>query len=347
MRRRVLWLLAGLAVAATLTACRSASSPALGVRAGFAEGSTLLSRTEGELDAELDGIAATGARWLRVDVDWDVLEHERGVFDWRRVDRVVLGARRRGLQVLGLLTYTPPWARPAATSNKHPPTHVADFAAFAAAAGLRYAHRGIVAWEIWNEPNLSGFWEPAADPERYARLLRVAAAALRAVAPGTTIVSGGLAPSETADGSMAPATFLARLYRAGAGPSFDAVGHHPYNYPGSPLDPTGDFNHNAFGGVTLKLRELMLAHGDGDKLIWGTETGAPSVGPRAPPSLAAHVAQSYVAWSSWDFTGPLFWYSFRDAGDSPDPEDHFGLTTSRLDPKGSALRRYTEIARGG
>ena len=34
----------------------------------------------------------------------------------------------------GLVTYTPPWARPEATTNKHPPEDVADYARFAAAA---------------------------------------------------------------------------------------------------------------------------------------------------------------------------------------------------------------------
>jgi hypothetical protein len=334
-------------VLAVTAGCGDAELPrALGSRAGFAEGSTLLYRSDDELARELDGIAATGARWLRVDVDWDLVEHDRGQRDWSRVDRVIDAARARGLTVLGLLTYAPPWARPPGTTNKHPPEHVEDFAAFCAAAARRYAV-AVAAWEIWNEPNLASFWEPAADPVAYARLLRAAASAIRTVAPPATIVSGGLAPSADGARSISPVRFLTRLYAAGARRDFDAVGHHPYNYPGDPLAPTDASNDNAFGGVTPALRDVMVSHGDAEKQIWGTETGAPTVGPRAPRSLAAHVDASYEAWNRWDFTGPLFWYSYRDAGGGRDAEDHFGLVTAALVPKGHALERFTELAGGG
>jgi len=327
-----------LLIVVTVAACAQTPATVRSARAGFAEGSGLLYRSNRALAHELDGIAATGARWLRVDVDWDLVEHDRHELVWQPIDRVVAAARRRGLDVLGLLTYTPPWARPPGTSNKHPPTDVDDFARFAREAAARYGSKGVAAWEIWNEPNSAGFWEPAADPRAYAALLTAAARAIRTVDPSSTIVSGGLAPSADGDGSVSPSRFLTGIYDAGARASFDAVGHHPYHYPASPLTPTADPNDNAFGGVVPQLRQIMVARGDAGKRIWGTESGAPTTGSRAPQSLAAHVRASFTAWNSWDYTGPLFWYSYRDAGAGPDPEDHFGIVRATLEPKGDALQ---------
>ena len=122
----------------------------------------------------------------------------------------------------------------------------------------------------------------------------------------------------------------------GARDDFDAVGHHPYNYPSDrALRPSTSTRTRSL--ASPRSCGLLVRHGDRDKQIWGTETGAPTVGPGAARSLAEHVVVSYVAWNAWEYTGPLFWYSFRDAGEGEDPEDHFGLVSTRLRPKGSAL----------
>ena len=45
--------------------------------------------------------------------------------------------------------------------------------------------------EIWNEPNLSGFWKPEPQPERYARLVASAYEAIKAADPGIQVIAGG------------------------------------------------------------------------------------------------------------------------------------------------------------
>jgi polysaccharide biosynthesis protein PslG len=52
-------------------------------------------------------MAATGARYLRIDVDWSAIEQQPRVRDWSVVDRIVDGARACGLDVIGVLAYTP------------------------------------------------------------------------------------------------------------------------------------------------------------------------------------------------------------------------------------------------
>ena len=315
--------------------------------AGFAEGSSLLWGSDAELAARLDGIAASGAGYVRVDVDWSVAQPGPSTWNWGPIDRVVHAIRARGLDVLGLITYTPTWARPAGTPDKNPPNNPADFANFSRAAVQRYLPLGVRSWEIWNEPNSQWFWSPKPDAARYTTLLKQAYAAIKAVDPAATVMTGGFSPAPDApDGSMiAPVTFLQRVYAAGGKGHFDAVAHHPYNYPYMPLKPEPNYNWNAFGGVTPMLHQTMVDNGDGEKKIWGTEMGAPTVDGVTPEYVAEYVAEAFAAWESWSYTGPLFWYSYRDAGTDPnDREDNFGLVKVDGTPKEPALTAFKNAA---
>ena len=49
----------------------------------------------------------TGAQWLRVGISWGHVEPSPGVYDWAGIDRVVLGARRRGLSVVAVVSSAP------------------------------------------------------------------------------------------------------------------------------------------------------------------------------------------------------------------------------------------------
>jgi hypothetical protein len=314
--------------------------------AGFCEGYTILWGSDAELAQRLDGIAATGAEYLRLDFDWGVAQPSGpSSWNWGPIDRVVNAAHARGLTILGLLTYTPAWARPAGTTDKYPPNNPNDFANFARAAVQRYAPSGVHDWEIWNEPNIAGFWSPRPDPARYATLLMAAYSAIKAVDPSATVLTGGTSPApDAADGSaVAPVTFLRSVYDAGAGDSFDAVAHHPYNFPYMPLTPEANYNHNAFGGVTPMLYQTMVDHGDGDKKIWGTEMGAPTVSGMTPEYVAEYVRQAFDAWRAWSFTGPLFWYSYKDGWVDPnDREANFGLVRTDFSPKNPALDAFKD-----
>jgi hypothetical protein len=316
--------------------------------AGFAEGSSLLGRTDAELAAELDGMAASGARFLRVDIDWWLVQETPTAWNWGPIDRIVVAARARGLAVLGMIGYTPPWARPPGTTDKHPPSDPAAYAGFAGAAVRRYAPRGVRHWEIWNEPNIARFWQPAPDPAAYTTLLQVSYRAIKDADAGATVISGGLSPAPDApDGArIAPVSFLRGVYAAGGRGYFDAVGHHPSNYPYMPLRPEPDHNDNAFGGVTPVLRETMVRNGDGAKKIWATEMGAPTVGGMTPAYLAAYLTEAYTAWRSWPYTGPLFWYSYRDAWFEPgEVEANFGLVRTDGVAKEPALTAYRTVVR--
>src|SRR5690606_23903028 len=120
---------------------------------GVATGAGLDSLDSADLDAYMSTVADSGAGWIRFDVDWSTIEPARGRFDWRGTDRVVAAADAHDLQVLGLLTHTPHWARTSEADPGDPhgmPADPDEFGRFAGDVADRYSD-SVTHWEIWNE----------------------------------------------------------------------------------------------------------------------------------------------------------------------------------------------------
>jgi hypothetical protein len=312
-------------------------------RTGFANGVMSLQLDDAQLARDMDAMAATGARWLRVDFYWPTVQAGGPQsWDWSGTDRVVEAARSRGMEILAMPAYSPQWARPAGTIDHHPPLNPDWYAQFVYEAVKRYAPIGVHTWEIWNEPNVSAFWQPRPDPPAYVDLLKRAYVAIKSVDPKATVITAGLAPGiDSSSGDMLSArTFISRLYDAGGGGFFDAVGLHPESFPSLPLDPS---SWNPFYNAPT-LHQVMADHGDAKKRIWGTEFGAPTRGAGVDEVRQREIVLAgYRAWLAWPFTGPLLVYAYRDAADnSNDREANFGLVRHDGTPK-LAFQTFQDI----
>ena len=77
-----------------------------------------------------------------MDIDWNSIQGGGpNSCCWDATDRVVRDARARGLKILGMLGYTPGWARPAELPARHRqclPASPETYADFARAAAQRY-----------------------------------------------------------------------------------------------------------------------------------------------------------------------------------------------------------------
>lgn len=298
-------------------------------------------KPELELRNDFADYATLGVSWLRTDLNWGIIQAAGPAsFDWTSMDRIVDLAAEHSIEVLPVVGSTPPWAwkNP---DEPSPPANVSDYASFLTAAVARYRPRGIRAWEIWNEPNLSGPWPPAPDPVAYARLLQAAHAAIKAADPNATVISGGLAAAPTTGpfwkiSHYSAVDFLEIIYSQGAGDAFDAVGFHPYSYPLMPDDPV---SWNGWSLMAGPIREVMESHGDADKTIWITEYGAPTNEGEAGVSEADQaemLTRGQRMALGYPWAGPVFWYSYRDLGSDPaNNEDWFGLVRQTSKPKPS------------
>ncbi len=315
---------------------------------GIAAGSSLPSLDDQQLASRLDGIKASGARWIRLDFDWSLIQpKDSQTYDWAEYDRIVGAINARNIAILAILDYTPAWARQSSCSstNKCAPASTSQFASFAAAAAHRYETKGLHYWEIWNEPNNLVFWQPAANPMQYTALLHDTYIALHTADLQAYVITAGLSPQATGNGSYAPYDFLAGMYAAGAHGYFDAVADHPYTFPLTPADNADDA-WTQMARPNLSLRSLMVANGDGGKKIWITEFGAPTGGPGpvstvSNPNLSANpfvvdegrqaliLTDAINLYHTYDWAGPFFYYTYQDAGTDPSTnENFFGLITA-------------------
>jgi polysaccharide biosynthesis protein PslG len=303
---------------------------------GFSTGSEFTRQSGADIARSLDGVQASGADWLRVEMDWNWIQGGGPrSYRWAPFDRIARGAEARGIELLYVPLFTPPWARAAGTTHEYPPTNLSTYARFCRAAVRRFAPMGVHHWEIWNEPNIP-FWKPAPDPVHYAALLKLAYSAIKAEDPSALVVSAGLSPygayGQATATSMNPVTFLEKMYAAGVRGSFDAVGWHPYEWGvGTSFHPASAWSQlveTSERGVSPSARSVMVANGDAGKQIWVTEIGAPTnlVGLDRQAQLVRDFTTKWGSpeWDEW--TGPLTWYTFRDGGtDQNNLQHHFGV----------------------
>jgi hypothetical protein len=286
-----------------------------------------------QVDARLDGMRAAGATWVRFDLPWDQVQAKGpDSYDWSASDQIAKAAEVRGLKVVMDIDFVPAWAREAGCSGANPkmcgPADSNAYGKFAGAAVQHYKPYGVEDWEIWNEPNISYRFHPAANSALYTAMLKSAYANIKQRDPRATVIAASTAPSATDGQSYAPADWLSAMYAAGAQGSFDAISAHPYTYPTTPAQSNPA---DAWGQLTT-MHQIMTQHDDGNKQIWITEFGAPTNGPNVPGDHISEAVQAQTVteaisiFHSYQWSGPLFWYDYKDAGTSTwTSENFYGL----------------------
>jgi hypothetical protein len=218
-----------------------------------------------------------GLRTLVVSLDWESHESSLGASDASRLTNVVMGAG--GIRiVLGLHN-----------SWQHAPIDRARrerYCGYAADALRRFPQVNDII--IWNEPNVSFFWQPqfdaggaSASPRGYFELLSHCYDVLHAVRPGVNVIGpvnshwGNDNPNAFSNITHSPPRFIRALgtvYR-GSGrtqPLFDTLGHHPY--------PRSSDEHPSIRHAD----EALISIGDTDRLLTVMQDAFGGTGQRIP-----------------------------------------------------------------
>jgi len=240
-----------------------------------------------DLPAQLDTMVASGVQSIRLTFDWAAAQPYPS---WKNVpaadksqfenvggvptrfdvfDRIVGLASQRGVALLPVILEAPKW------DGLHYRDSIVDiprkdgpYARFVGALVRRYGPTGtfwqnhppkvpIRMWQIWNEPNIIGFWPPQPFEPRYIGLLRASRAAIKAIDPGAKVVLAGMPNFSW--------LHIQELYKLGARNLFDVVAIHPYT-----KDPSGVIT------ILQKNRQVMDAAGDRNKPILADEVSWPS-----------------------------------------------------------------------
>lgn len=321
-------------VAAPASSARTATS-SVGPEFGFSSGAgpgTVTTFGRSTLDRYFTTARSVGATVVRLDA-------------WRadRALAVRVGrAQAAGLHVeliISLRGATPP----------------ATYARTCRTIAATYRPRGVLRFELGNEPNLRSTYHANPAPKLWARQQLACSRAIRAAARDAHIVTGGLAAwgrygSVAADGSaINPLTFLQRAYAAGLRKApIDAIGWHPYSFRtnGSASDMLSTEQATSawaqMAWTTPSVRSLMAANGDTDLRIDATEWGAPTntgafTAGVAEDEQAKLIGMGIAAWKTYPWHGDLLVYSWLDRGSSSTSrEDHFGLLRPDFSPKPGA-----------
>jgi hypothetical protein len=257
------------------------------------------------LDRPLTLVNNLGVGWVREDVQWHRVEERPGRFDWSWHDTVFDAHRRNGVNIIGVLGPAVGWATPepndAPNEVSFYPPDPDRYAAFAKEVATHYKGK-VQAWEIWNEPENALYWKPAPDPAAYTRMLIKAAAAIKSVDPGVTVLSGGVVPYDP--------NFLNAVAANGGWNAFDALSIHPYVDPFTPETAQIDV-------VGIKNVQTLAAR-YGAKPIWITEFGWTS-GPceRDPQGRTNEEQQAnYLVRGAVLLRGAgaerVLWYNYKD-----------------------------------
>ncbi|MES1975809.1 MAG: beta-xylosidase [Pseudomonadota bacterium] len=165
----------------------------------------------------------------------------RTVYDWTKIDRLYDDLRARGMRPFVELGFTPAalatspqqifWWK-GNTSHPVPPGWRDLVDAFVRHMRGRYGEAEVRRWyfEVWNEPNLAGFWE-GADQKAYFELYDLTAHTIKAIDPALRV--GGPATA----GAAWVSEFLAHVAASGA--PVDFVTTHTYGVEGGFLDERG------------------------------------------------------------------------------------------------------------
>jgi hypothetical protein len=187
-------------------------------------------------------------------------------------DQIVSLAAARGMSVLPIVMNTPSWdALPRSGAGLPRPRDDGLYGKYLTTLIGRYGPRGsfwrqypglprrpIRNWEIWNEPDIVGFWPTQPFARSYVALLSAAHSAIRRADPGGRVVLAGV-PNFSWQ-------VLKSIYRVrGARRLFEVVDVHPYT-----KRPAGVIE------ILRRVRVSMMRGGDSGKPIIAAETGWPS-----------------------------------------------------------------------
>ncbi len=293
-------------------------------------------------------LQALGLNWVRLGLHWMLMEPQEGRFNLDLIDATMALVKEAGLRNISYLVGTPRWASSVDKGDKYeqyfdkfPPRDPVVYAQRLVMLAKRYPQVDV--WQVWNEPNILGFWAPEPDPEGYGRMLLASVQALRATMPGKPIAMAGMAYfSEMGSKGL----MIEALGKLGAFKLNTVVAYHPYTATaeGSQGDPR-DF-----------VKRVQPAHlwlrAAGVQQIWSTEWGWSSYkGPVEEQPLVGEEGQAdqtlrrLALMAALDYDR-IFLFTLSDLDKRASVRDQsYGLLRENGEPKPVyfALQRFLQI----
>lgn len=295
---------------------------------------------------QIDRLKALGLEWVRLDLHWDQLETAQNQYKLATLDELVGKLQQNQLKSVFYLVGSARFISSAPPlsiySDQYPPKDPNVFANRMALLSQRYP--SVDAWQVWNEPNLLGFWRPEADPAGYAKLLSVTTTALRVVNPNKPVVAAGMAFfSEMPNGQ----TMFDALGALGVASLNTIISYHPYTQLPEGNDPTN----LDFIAKTTQLNQAL--RNAGVQTLWSTEWGWSTYkGPKDAQDIitlqaqADYVVRRLALMSALDYD-KIFLFTLSDLDARASVRDQsYGLLDIDTNPKPvyTALKNFLDVS---
>lgn len=194
----------------------------------------------------------SGQIWVRDRIHWSEMETQRGNWvEHTKYDSAAEIQIKHGLKVYQVFHNTPTWAQEEAESRSFP-DDLRDAFNFAVGVTHHFGEK-VVAWEIWNEPDILVFSTELGDS--YSALLKTMYLGYKSADPDLPVLLCSFA--------MPPGKFTELVFQNDIGNYYDIYNYHIY----------GEWRTHA--DRALKHIDVMRRNQDEHKPIWLTEAGRP------------------------------------------------------------------------
>ncbi len=203
-------------------------------------------------------------------VSWGALEPAKGQYDWHSLDTWIAQSEAHHVQLDYVFVNTPLWAstRPAEPCIGRKlgcaaPPNLEDWQEFVTTLVTRCKGK-IQSYELWNEPNGSGFW--TGTPRQMVELAARAYPIIKAIDPSAIVTT----PAVSSSGwPLSDDAWLNEYLSAGGGKYADVIAWHGYagrnDRPALPVE--------GLAQQIKALRTVLARHNMSQLPIWDTEGG--------------------------------------------------------------------------
>ncbi len=231
-------------------------------------------------------LAKLGVKWARCQTGWCRCETTPGQYTFAWLDEVVDSLLAIGVQPWFNLGYGNQLYAPKADKHAVGWAPVFDeqykkaWLNFTRAIAEHFADR-VKCWEIWNEPNISGFWKPEKpNATDYVDLVKITAPEIRKRVSDAVIIGGAYAGM--------PTKYFEQCMAEGMGDYVDRVSYHPYR----PVPESG------YASTLAEWRKTLAKHND--KLrFWQGENGCPSKGGKGSAGALSKLNWNETRQAKW------------------------------------------------
>lgn len=264
-------------------------------------------------DQDLDYMEAAGIKYYRDELPWNTWEYSYG---WQTEDRrwwIFPKAEERNIKLYNLLTGTNYLYRPEGTSSDVAPMTRKMYEGFANYAIKNQTEKPGEVVEIFNEPNIPGFWKPTPSIDNYTSLLKTTYSNLKLKFPDLEVYAFSTSGTDL--------NYINGGMERGAYPYCTGIAFHPYCYPREATTADGSPIYNNIKSVY----DIIIKNG-GWKDMSLSETGWPTAYGLNNQEEQARNLVEFFAIGDWMNVRYKIYYDLQNDGTSlQDNESQFGL----------------------